>query len=170
MKSFLQDWGFSCYADLWQSTLHYKSFKPLLFMSITLGGVSNFISNYVGLEPIIFAFFISLLLIEVVTGIRASVREGKKIESKRFSRFIFKVFIYTFMISMLNVMSLKFKGMMSNLYGTLFHIVFHYIMLHLTLSVFENMCRLGYRESSRVFNAVSKYLDKFFNLKIKDKE
>jgi hypothetical protein len=55
----------------------------------------------------VFVAFCVLLCLEFITGVLASLKEGGKIESKKFGRFIFKVFIYTLMISVVHIMNIN---------------------------------------------------------------
>ena len=107
MKDFLRDWGFCSLQDVFQSTLHYKNFKPMFAFSLTVGSASSLIDKFLGLEPLMFLAFSMLLILEFITGVLASIKEGSKIESRKFGRFVFKVFIYTLMISVVHIMFLK---------------------------------------------------------------
>ena len=166
MKDFLRDWGFCSLHDVFQSTLHYKNFKPMATISVTLAGASSLINKYLGLEPMVFVAFCLLLLLEFITGISASIREGKKIESRKFGRFAFKVFIYTIMISLVHIMSVNSEGRIINkVYAFIYWVIVDYISLQLIISVFENLSRLGLSESSKVFKKINKFLSKWFDLK-----
>ena len=89
MKAFLKDWGFCSLHDVFQSTLHYKNFKPMLAFSVTIGSATTFIDKFLGLEPMMFIAFCILLCLEFITGICASIKEGDKIESRKFVRSLF---------------------------------------------------------------------------------
>lgn len=168
MKNFINDWGYSSLHDLLQTTLHYKNIKPMLAMSVTMAGVSNLINKYIGLEPVTFLAFILLLLVELITGIKASIYEGNKLESRKFSRFVFKVFIYIVMISITHLFSIGSEGrIISSLYGFIHFIIIDYITIQLIISVFENLSRLGFQESSKVFKAIKNYLNKWFDMESK---
>ena len=135
MKGFLNDWGFLNFQDMLQSTLHYKNFKPILALSITIGSISSYIDKFLGLEPLVFLAFCILLILEFITGIMASIREGKKIESRKFGRFAFKVFIYTIMISLVHIMNVNSEGRIINkVYAFIYWVIFDYISLQLIIS------------------------------------
>lgn len=174
MKEFIKDWGYNNVHDMFETTLHYKEFKPIFAMSFTLAGVSGLIEDYIGLEPVMFVTFLALLLMELITGIRASLYEGKKLESRRFNRFLFKVFIYVSMISITHLLHKGSEGrLVGTVYGFIYHLIIDYISLQLIISVFENLSRLGFQESSRIFRTVRTYLNKWFDLqneKEKEKE
>ena len=166
MKAFLKDWGFCNLHDVFQSTLHYKSFKPMLAFSVTTGSATTFIDKFLGLEPMMFIAFCILLCLEFITGVCASIKEGDKIESRKFGRFIFKVFIYTLMISVVHIMNVSSEGRLINkVYYFIYWVIVDYISIQLIISVFENCSRLGFSESSRVFKRINKFLSKWFDLK-----
>lgn len=166
MKEFLNDWGFLSLQDLFQSTLHYKNYKPMFTVSITVASLSSFIDKWLGLEPMVFIAFCVLLIIEFATGISASIREGKKIESRKFGRFICKVFIYTLMIGVVHILNTSADGrIVSKVYTFIYWVIVDYISLQLIISVFENLSRLGFQETSKVFKKINKYLCKWFDLK-----
>ena len=107
-----------------------------------------------------------LLIIEFATGISASIREGKKIESRKFGRFICKVFIYTLMIGVVHILNTSADGrIVSKVYTFIYWVIVDYISLQLIISVFENLSRLGFQETSKVFKKINKYLCKWFDLK-----
>jgi phage-related holin len=166
MKEFVKDWGYSSVHDLLETTLHYREFKPMIAMSLTLAGITSMIEQFVGLEPLMFVAWIALLLVELITGIKASLYEGKKLESKKFSRFIFKVFIYIVMISITHLLHIGSEGrFVSSVYGFIYWLIIDYISIQLIISVFENLSRLGFQESSKVFKTIREYLNKWFDLK-----
>ena len=166
MKEFLNDWGFLSLQDLFQSTLHYKNYKPMFTVSITVAGLSSFIDKWLGLEPMVFIAFCVLLVIEFATGISASIREGKKIESRKFGRFICKVFVYTLMIGVVHILNTSSNGrIVGKVYTFIYWVIVDYISLQLIISVFENLSRLGFQETSKVFKKINKYLSKWFDLK-----
>ena len=166
MNEFLKDWGFSSLHDLFQSTLHYKNYKPMFTVSITVAGLSSFIDKWLGLEPMVFLAFCVLLVIEFITGIGASIKEGNKIESRKFGRFICKVFIYTIMIGVVHILNTSADGrIVSKVYSFIYWVIIDYISLQLIISVFENLSRLGFQETSKVFKKINKYLSKWFDVK-----
>jgi hypothetical protein len=162
----LKDWGFTSMQDLLQSTLHIGSIKPMMVLSVTFGTLSSITDKYLGLEPLVYLSFLILLIVEFITGISASIKEGKKIESKRLGRFIVKIVVYTLMIAIVNILNKSFDDrIVGKIYNFIYWIIIDFITLQLIISVFENLSRLGFQESSRVFNKINKYLSKWFDVK-----
>ena len=162
----LKDWGFTSMQDLLQSTLHIGSLKPMMVLSVTFGTLSSITDKFLGLEPLVYLCFLILLIVEFITGISASIREGKKIESKRLGRFIVKIVVYTLMIAIVNILNKSFDDrIVGKIYNFIYWVIIDFITLQLIISVFENLSRLGFQESSRVFNKINKYLSKWFDVK-----
>jgi phage-related holin len=162
----LKEWGFSCWSDLAQSTLHVKNYKPMLSVSLTLSGISTLTNSFLGLEPMVYLSFILLILLEFITGISASVKEGKKIESKRLGRFVVKITVYTLMIAIANILKTNYANdIVGKVYNFIYWIILHFITIQLIVSVFENMSRLGFQESSRIFKKINQFMSKWFDVK-----
>lgn len=162
----LKDWGFTSMQDLLQSTLHIGSLKPMMVLSVTFGTLSSITDKYLGLEPLVYLCFLILLIVEFITGISASIKEGKKIESKRLGRFIVKIVVYTLMIAIVNILNKSFDDrIVGKIYNFIYWVIIDFITLQLIISVFENLSRLGFQESSRIFNKINKYLSKWFDVK-----
>tara|TARA_Y100000385_G_C12794735_1_gene509200 strand:- start:25 stop:534 length:510 start_codon:yes stop_codon:yes gene_type:complete len=162
----LKDWGFTSMQDLLQSTLHIGSLKPMMVLSVTFGTLSSITDKFLGLEPLVYLCFLILLIVEFITGISASIKEGKKIESKRLGRFIVKIVVYTLMIAIVNILNKSFDDrIVGKIYNFIYWVIIDFITLQLIISVFENLSRLGFQESSRVFNKINKYLSKWFDVK-----
>jgi len=165
-NDYINDWGFVSMEDLFQSTLHYKNYKPMLGMSLTFGTISAFVDKILGIELMVYLAFLLLLVIEFITGIYASVKEGNKIQSKRLGRFVAKVIIYTCMIAIVNTMKVSFiHDKIGVIYDFIYWTILHLISIQLIVSVFENLSRLGVQESSRVFKRINKFMSKWFDLK-----
>jgi hypothetical protein len=165
----MSEFGFSSFTDYISSSFKWGlSVKPL-FISITLGTVATYFEKFIGLEPVVYLSFISLLTVEFFTGIKASLKEGVKIESRKFGRIILKIMTYTAVIGMINIFRTRFAspvifGMTINIYQWIFYTVLNLIVIQLIISIFENLSRLGYKESSRIFKFITKRVDKWFKM------
>lgn len=161
-----KDWGFSGTYDYLQSTFHITSIKPLLAVSIALGSTATIFKQIVGMDIVLYIALFLLLLLEFITGVRASIKEGNKFESKKLGRFIAKLMTYTLMLIITNLIALQVSySYMSYVYDGLYWTIFHLITLQLIVSVFENLSRLGFQESSKVFKAANKVLKKYMDLR-----
>ncbi len=159
--------GYSSLGDFLNSLLHINSYKPITLMSITLGTLATLFEKFIGLEPIVYLAFIGLLAVEFFTGIQVSLKAGKKLESKRFGRFIFKIGAYSIIIGSLNIFA-KFlppftiNDMSVSFYEWLYYVILNMVIVQLFISVFENGSKLGWKEASRISRFLYKYFDKWF--------
>lgn len=169
INNFMQEFGFENPSDFLQSTFGYSVKKPIIIMSVSLGTIGTYIEQFIGLDPIVYLAFVLLLTLEFFTGIRASLKEGKKIYSKRLGRVILKLLIYTVLIGIINVFRTRYHSpaffdFEINIYAMIYYISLNLIVIQLILSVFENLSRLGYEETSKVFKEISKILHKYVKL------
>jgi hypothetical protein len=166
IQNFIRDWGYTGVSDYLQSTFHISSIKPLFLVSVTFGTLATTFKDIIGMDMVLYAAFCVLLTLEFTTGIKASIREGNKVSSKKFGRFIFKVATYTVMLGLTNILATRIEeSYMTYIYSGLYWTTFHLITLQLFISVFENMSRLGFQESSKVFKHANKVLRKYLDLK-----
>ena len=160
----MKEWGFSNLNDFFQSAFHSESFKAIFVTSVSLTALGEPIKQIIGLTPMVYISFIILLFAEVISGIKASMKEGEKINSKRFGRFILKIFIYTLMLGITNIFATQTEGISSFIYDSIHNIVFNYIAVQLIISVFENLSRMGFQESNSVYKAIHNFISKYINL------
>lgn len=169
INNFIKDLGYSSVGDFLHSTLHINYSKIITLMSISLGTLATLFEQFIGLTPAVYLSFSLLLFAEFYTGIKASLLAGEKIESSKAQRFILKIGVYTIMIGAMHCLAIgmtpfSIKGIPLNVYEWLYYVILNMIILLLILSVFENGSRLGWKESSRIFRFLSKYIDKWLNL------
>lgn len=168
-NNLIKEFGFDCSAELVNSSFGFCASKPMLAVGFSTATIATFVENYIGLDPLVYIAFMLLLFMEFLTGIKASVKEGVRIQSKRFGRVILKLLIYTILIGIVHTFRArlevpKFLGNQINIYGWIYFMTINLIVLQLLLSVFENLNRLGFEESSRVYKAISRGVKKFFKL------
>lgn len=173
LNHFFSDFGFTGYYDFLQSSFHVENFKPIIISSVMLGTIATYCEKYLGIEPIVYVAFVMLLAIEYFTGLSASLKEGKKFESKKLGRFIIKIAAYTTIIGIINIFKNGMKPMVVidneiNIYSWLYYTVFNMIVVQLIVSVLENYSRLGYKESNKIFGLIAGKLNKWFKLDEKD--
>ena len=173
MKGFInilvKDFGFNGLSDLYQSTFGLVLKKPILLFSVSLASLGSMCEEFLGLDPIVYVAFIILLFLEFFTGIRASLKEGVKIQSKKFGRVILKLMIYTLVIGVINIFSTRIEvpkafGLSVNIYSLIYYAALNLIIIQLILSVFENLSRLGFEETSKIYRAVSRILKKYIDI------
>lgn len=159
----LQGFGFTDTTDLMTSTFHInKNWVSIGSISLFFGALALFIENYIGITPIVYLSFLILLSLEFLTGIKASLKAGKKIESRKFGRMIFKIGIYTLILGAVH--ALKGMGGIISIYYLIYYIIFNMVVIQLIISVFENLAKLGYTESNRIIKYLKNRLSKWFDI------
>ena len=169
IDNLMQEFGFATNMDFLTSTFGFCCKKPIMLFSVSLATIGTLVENYVGLSPVVYIAFVLLLFLEFFTGIRASIKEGNKIYSKKFGRVILKLAVYTVLIGIINVFRTRFEvpelfGAELNLYSFIYYTVINLIVCQLILSVLENLSRLGFEETSRIYRGLSKALKKYLRL------
>jgi phage-related holin len=155
--------------EFFSSTFGFFIKKNVFLLSITLGCVAEFTHDMLGLDPYVYSAFVLLIALEFITGIKASLKEGKKIQSKRFGRVILKLGVYTMMIGILNIFSTRLYvpelfGQRINIYAIIYFTMLNLLTSQLILSLLENLSRLGFEETSKIYKAIAKILKKYFDL------
>lgn len=169
----ISEFGFINCKNFIASTFGFCLNKKAITLSILLSGISIFIERFIGLTPLAFTCFIILLFLEFLTGIRASLKEGRKIESKKFGRVILKLVIYTLIIGIINTFRKDINvpvifNKEINIYSAIHFVTINLILIQLLISLFENLSRLGFEESSKVFRIIKKIAQKWIDFDKKD--
>ena len=165
----MQEFGFKTGADYMSSTFGFCWKKSTIIMGLSFGALGAQVESFIGLDPIVYLAFLILLFLEFRTGIKASIKDNVKIQSKRIGRVILKMLTYTLIIGIINIFKTKLfipkiLGFEVNIYSVIYYTVLNLIIFQLLLSVFENLARLGYKESSKIFSILTKKIDKWFSL------
>lgn len=172
---FISEFGFPSCKNFITSTFGFCLNKKAFVLSVFLSGFSMFIEKYIGLTSLVFTSFVTLLFLEFITGIKASLKEGKKIESRKFGRVILKLVIYTLIIGIINsfkndiIVPVIFNQQI-NIYSAIHFITINLILIQLLISLFENLSRLGFEESNKIFRVLKKIAAKYINLDKKENE
>lgn len=132
--------------------------------------------NYFALEVLgVSIFFITMIfivmLIDLVSGLAASKREGEKRESKKGLRWVFKLGSYMVFIYVSNAFSLEastngFEWLAYPLNVIKLYVVFHIVFWEMK-SIDENLKRLGYSfQIFQLFNLLFISIRRMFKYKI----
>ena len=76
---------------------------------------------------------------------------------------------YTVIIGIINIFRTRLfipsiLGFEVNIYSVVYYAVLNLIIIQLLLSVFENLSRLGYRETNKIFHFITKKMESWFTL------
>lgn len=155
----------------------FPSFKygtqlPAFSLSLFIGIVSEFL----GVSPIIVVVMFMAVVVETVTGRKASKKRGESFESLKFSRCVIKVFVWCFLFFMFHSFS---KDMQMHdgwvfLLGVIFFDVIHvatmvYFCIEYGTSILENLAVLDGKPKEALIVAMSdvwnSLINKFKSLK-----
>jgi hypothetical protein len=164
LNYYLQGFGFDNMSDLMCSTFHTdKNWSSILFISSIGGGITCFFEQYIGLSLIAYLAFLFLLILEFFTGVKASIKMGDKIESRKFGRMIIKIGIYTIILGITHILKTEVSSGF-DMYGWVYYIIFDMVVIQLIISLFENLSKLGFSESKGMVKILKSKLSKWFDL------
>lgn len=157
-----QQWegfGYEGFADFWHSSFHPKSLHVVSLISGWLAFLAVPFEEWIGMKPIVYLAFITLGVIEFITGIKAAIKERKKIKSRKISRMIIKLGTYTVLIALMNIFKNHLEipsvaGIEVDIYSWIYYAIVNLVVIQLLISVLENFGRLGFAET----NMITKFL------------
>jgi len=163
MNYLTQLFGFKDAAHFLDSAFHFKNLVLTLNFSITLATISLFVEKYFGFNLIVFVVIIILFTTEIVTGTKASVKEGKPITSKEMPKGYIKLFVYFIPIISAHLLAVNMPinnvfGYETSVYEWLHLATLHFVILNLFISLFENFARLGWDEFVPLIKHINKIL------------
>lgn len=155
--------GFKDTASFVESTFHPNNINFSLIMSSIFGCIAYFIESFLGFESMVAVAVLILFTLEIVTGIKASLKEGEAFSSKKLGRGFLKMMIYMLMIGAANLLSLHIhiKPIFSwsfNYYEWIHYTCMNFVILQLFISNIENFNRLGWSEFVPLLSKLSKFL------------
>lgn len=144
-----------------------KLIVSMSLLSITFGTIREFIEINLGLDIVVLGVFVFLIIAEWQTGMKVSVRRGKKIKSRKIGRMILKIGVYIGILFMLYTFAertkkIDFVGFEVNPMGWLYYAVFVGITFQLVISYFENLGNLGYKEARGIAGIILRKFNKWF--------
>jgi len=146
--------GFDTFQDFTTSMIHFKLLKITIPISISLGVLSTLLGFQTGTT---IAFFI-MVLFELISGLAASLHEKKKIKSRKFSRFGFKLLTWLVLIGVINTFKNQYTGgILGWFISTTSSTIIGYVMFEYLLSIIENLERITGQEIP-----LKKYLNTIF--------
>lgn len=155
--------GFNDSASFVESTFHPHNINFSLIMSSILGLVAYIVETFLGFETMVGVAIFILFCLEVVTGIKASLKKGNPFSSKKLGRGFLKMMIYMLMIGAANLLSQyvhikPILGWSFNYYEWIHYTCFNFVILQLFISNIENFNRLGWTEFVPILKKLSKFL------------
>ncbi len=118
-------------------------------------GVMTYSFFFGDIEKLILTSVVSLVIMDMFTGVIASYKTGKDIQSKKFLNTAIKLFVYTMLISAghmtENIIGLDFK---------IDEIITFAIATTEFISIVENMARMGFKPARRILNQLDNFRSK----------
>lgn len=151
----VSNFGFKNYNDFLNSMIHFN----LLKITIPIALISTMIENAFGLNFITIIAFILLLLVELTTGILASNKRGIKIESKKFGRFGFKLFVWLSIFFIVNALKNQYldNRPIYELYEWMHDGLVIYVSIEYLISILENFSYItGVKNKGLVYSIKKK--------------
>jgi hypothetical protein len=165
----LQAFGFSNTTDYLDSTFHTKtaSMFNVVTAASMLGWIAVCLEEYVGLSPVVYLAFVGLLVGEFLSGVGAAMKQGIRIRSRKFGRMIIKIGTYTVILGIVHSFKIGLEsqiilGTVLNVYEWIYYMVLNLIIIQLLISLFENLEKLGWTESSIIIRVIKIKFDKWF--------
>ena len=140
----------------------FPSFKyGVQQMSITLSIVSGCIANFLGLTPALVVAMFMAVVVETVSGLKASKKRGEPFESFKFSRCIIKVFVWVTLIYILHSFAIEMVSGESAIH-TLGYYVFTvmkvvtmvYFCVEYATSILENLAVIDGKPKDTLVNSM----------------
>ncbi|HQW47064.1 MAG TPA: phage holin family protein [Chitinophagaceae bacterium] len=134
----------------------------MTILLLTFTGISAVIEQLFGMNVIGFIAFVLVMPTEVISGVKAS---GESFSSKRFSRFLFKLFYYMVLIFVSHAMADSYKAHDKVVIAALFEWVNTVLVIHITseniISILENVATIEGKEKSFYINLIRKRFKSF---------
>lgn len=164
---YLTAFGFENWKDYCTSTFGFMVTPRALSISIGVGYVSSFLKEHLGFPLVVFAAFVALNVLEFRTGVKASKKKGKPIESRKMGRMFLKVGTYVLIIWILNAFQtgLQFPSVMEfelDPFVVVYWAFLAGVIYQLFISLLENLVALGYEEADGVLGFVTRKFKKYF--------
>ena len=141
IHTIVDHFGFENLHDFTTSMVHFN----LLKITIPMGGIMAGISALLGFTNGMLIAFVVMVIFELFSGIWASVVEGKKIQSRKLSRFGFKLLTWMVLIYITFAFSHAYrdKGAVIAWFTSAFYeTIIGYILWEYVVSIIENMERI----------------------------
>lgn len=164
---YLTAFGFENFNDYCTSTFGFMITPRVLSISLFIGYLSTFLKEHLGFPLVVFAAFVVLNVLEFRTGVKASKKQGKKVESRKMGRMFLKVGTYVLIIWILNAFQtgLEFPSIMDfelNPFIVVYWAFLAGVIYQLFISLLENLVALGYQEADGVLGFVIRKYNKYF--------
>jgi len=140
----LKSYEFNSSIEFFQSLAPSLKYQCTILL-FSISAIATFLQQITGLQAMALVGFVVIMLAELITGIKASaVQSGAfNFNTKRFSRFVFKLFSYLAVFFFCQSMSVNYDHAGKMLAAETFSWIHTYLVVHIggenILSVMENI-------------------------------
>lgn len=164
LSNIVSQFGFSDFTDFANSMIHSK-LLAFTFPSAAL--LYTLVESWFGFTAAVFTSFLLLAMLELISGVWAAKIRKEQIQSRKFGRFGFKLFVWLILIFVANSLKMSYYGKedyssliiyqtFSWLHGvTIVYVAFEYI-----ISVIENVSCIMGKPNNKLLNFLKKRMDK----------
>lgn len=155
--------GYDSGSHLIDSTFHPNSVGTVLGISSITASITYYFEAIMGITIPVGILIILLFGLELFTGVKASIKEGKGFSSEKFQKGWLKLFIYMIFIICSNlaakyIPNRSFFGFNFNIYDWLHYLFYNFIIVQLFISNLENFMRLGWGNFLPIISQLSSIL------------
>jgi phage-related holin len=159
-------------------TFEYNSFGELLqsmapsmkysvtFMTISFSMIAGAIQQLFGLNWLAFLAFLIVLIVELQSGIKASIVKKEPFSSMKLSRFSFKVFYYLVIIAVPFLFEQSYKASGKDFAADIFGWVHVFLVVQIVvenlISIIENISVLDGKPKEHYINKIKEFLSSRF--------
>jgi hypothetical protein len=164
--------GFVNVSDFYYSTFKVVSspafLKKTAAVSTVLATLFTWVEQSTGLDILVVAVFLWLIIAEFQTGLKADIiKRGERFKSRKFGRMLLKCAVYVILLSALHILAERFDippvfGIDINPFMWVYYFFFVAIVLQLLISYLENLSVLGYSEVRGLRGALLRKFNKWF--------
>lgn len=165
---YLQAFGFENSQDYFKSTFGFLLSIKVITWSAVIGSITTFLENSFGLPIAVFLAFVFLNILEFFTGIEASKKKGKPVESRKMGRMFLKIGTYVSILLILNAFDKGIQipdvlGINIQPFTILKWTFLAGLIYQLYISLLENLEALGYKEIVGVLRFTKKKIGNTFD-------
>ncbi len=141
--------GYECSNHFLCSAFHPTFIGQSLVISSIFASLNYYFEKVLGINLPVGILIIALFGLELFTGIRASIKEGRGFSSEKFQKGWLKLFVYMVFIACSNLAAKHIPqrailGISFNIYDWVHYLFYNYIVIQLFISNLENFMRLGW--------------------------
>lgn len=159
----LKTFEYDTLADFIRSLLPSLKYQ-MMFTWASLAGISTLVQRLFGFDLLALSAFLAVVLVELISGIKASRIKKEPFSSIRLSRFTLKMSCYLVLIALPFLLSESFTIQGKTWAASIFSWLHSFLIIHIvfenTISVLENLSVIEGKEKTFYVEKIRAYLSK----------